>query len=307
MSRLRHSIKGLVRSLQVSGSQVIVFMEGHENDPYFYLKICDSVCGPAGVSFGHRLAKELPGDTGGKDRLISFFKYLRRKKLLISDFKGKTTAFLFFLDKDIDDLMRTLVRSPHVVYTKYYDVENHIFAAADLAESSAAAASLDRATIAAALGNYDRWRAGKAELWKDWIKICIFTRKKRIRGAGNFGVASRINDPPNGPVQNALVVGHLEGLQVATGLPRDEFNKAFGRVSKLVDGLFRNGEHDKVFKGKWYTIFLTSEIKGIAAGRQYNQRNLEGRLKTAAAMTVNFDAPWSEYFKEPLRAVVARL
>src|SRR5438445_2421225 len=157
MSRLFHSWAGFARGMQISRTQLFVFIEGQDNDPYFYSKICESVCVPAGVSYEHRVARELPGGAGGKGALLIFFQYLRRKRLLLSDFKGKRTAAVFFLDKDIDDVLRTRVRSPHVVYTEYYDVENHLFAAADLAEAAAAAASFDKLAIAAALRNEAEW------------------------------------------------------------------------------------------------------------------------------------------------------
>jgi hypothetical protein len=39
----------------------------------------------------------------------------------IDNFKGKNTGVLFFLDKNVDDLLRKQRRSEHVVYTQYIE------------------------------------------------------------------------------------------------------------------------------------------------------------------------------------------
>lgn len=220
------------------------------------------------------------------------------------DFKGKRTTVIFFLDKDIDDILRTKLRSPHVVYTRYYDVENHLFTAADLAEAAAAAASFDRARIAGAIGNYQQWLARAAAVWKDWIKLCVFARKRNLGGEYNYSVASRINNPLTGPTDPVALQLRLTQLQAATGLPPNKFKRSFGSVSKIVDDAFTSGSHDTVFKGKWYATFLTDEIKTVAAGRAYDENNLAKRLVTALALTVNFDDPWANHFKQALAGIV---
>jgi hypothetical protein len=46
------------------------------------------------------MAQELPTQTGGKKSLITFFEYLRKRKMLVNNFKGKTWGVIFFLDKE---------------------------------------------------------------------------------------------------------------------------------------------------------------------------------------------------------------
>jgi hypothetical protein len=40
---LLHSSSGFIRAMQISKIQLFVFMEGQDNDPYFYSKICETV------------------------------------------------------------------------------------------------------------------------------------------------------------------------------------------------------------------------------------------------------------------------
>jgi hypothetical protein len=304
MTVLRHSPSGFIRAMQLSATQLFVFVEGQCNDPYVYTKICEAVCRPKGVAYEYRIARELPGGTGGKNALIQFCKHLRRKKLLVNDFKGKQTAVIFFLDKDIDDILRTQIKSPHVVYTQYYDIENHLFASGDLAEAAAAAASFDKGQIARAIGDYGQWRARTAAAWKDWIKLCVFSKKRNVPGEYNYRVSSRINNPLNGPTDPHALTVRMAQLQTATGLPTNKFKRAFERVSKLVDALFIRGDHDRIFKGKWYAALLSEEIKSVAMGRPYNSHNLADRLLTGLALTVSFNDPWTEHFKRYVADVV---
>lgn len=301
---LPHSVPGFVKALQMSKTQLFFFTEGHENDPYFYSKLCKAVCEPAGVSYEHRLAKEIPPGAGGKNALITFFKYARQRKMLAGDFKGKKTVLIFFLDKDIDDLLRIRLKSAHVAYTQYYDVENHLFGLADLAQAGAAAASFDVAVVAHALGNYNAWRRRVAATWKDWIKLCIFAQKRRIGGEYNYGVTSRVNSPLTGPIDPAALGVRMAQLQAAAGLSPDQFKHAFKRVSKAVDDLYAHGNHDVVFKGKWYSTFLLEEIRTAAAGRPFKESGFQDRLLTALALTISFDAPWADHFRQAVEAVI---
>src|ERR1043165_5845722 len=142
--RLTHtSFAAYRRLMQMSNVKVFVFVEGW-SDRYFYDKICNATLRSKGMPYQIVLAQELPSTTGGKTALLDFYSYLNRYSSLLNDFQGKRTFALFFLDKDIDDLLKKTKKSPHIVYTQYYAVENHIIAHANLVEAIGAAASLDR-------------------------------------------------------------------------------------------------------------------------------------------------------------------
>ena len=307
MSRLIHSRNGYHRYMQMSRARAFVFVEGKTNDPYFYGKFCESVFHPTGIIYQIVRAQELPGGTGGKQSLDNFFLFLRRRKELISNFKGKTTGTVFFFDKDVDDLLRKQRRSGHVVYTQHYDIENHLFAEGDLGEAGAAASSLDGYSMKTGLGNYENWRRRAAEAWKEWVKLCLFARKKNINCECTYSLSSRINNPLYGPVDPTAHAFHLNILKAGSGLSDQQFSEAFRRVSRLVDELYARGDHDRVFKGKWYSSFLDAEIRSIAGARPINSNGLVNRLISAIALTVDYNRPWAENFKEPLRNLSRRL
>lgn len=306
MRRLTHSLAGYRRAMQMSRNQIFAFVEG-QTDPYFYDRICESVCQPLGVSYEIRRAQELPGGTGGKAALLALYEYLKRMSSLLDNFKDKSTGTIIFLDKDVDDLLRKQRRSEHIVYTKYYDLENHLYIHGDLGKAAAASASMERSLVVTRIGNYEQWRQTVAEQWKEWIKLCLFTRKRKINSECNYSVASRINNPVHGPVDMIAHHQRVAILESRSGLPPMKFRRAFRNISHFVDGLYARGEHDRIFKGKWYSIFLEQEIKNIAGVRPINANGLVGRLPIALALTLNFDEPWAEHFKEPVRKLIRRL
>lgn len=139
--------------MQMSQALIFALVEGKDLDPFFYGQICRSVCGPKGMRYELCKANELPPHAGGKTTLIEFHNYLRRKRCLVSVLGGKKTTAVFFLDKDIDDLSRSLRRSTHIIYTRYYDVYNDVYRHGNLVLGAACAASLDETVLSPLLSD----------------------------------------------------------------------------------------------------------------------------------------------------------
>jgi len=307
MNRLTHNFQDSLRAMQMSRNRIFVFVEGKVADPYFYGQVCHSVCGPAGLSYIINTPQQLKAEGGGKQILISFFEYLRRESALIGVFKGKSTGVLFFLDKDVDDFLRTQRRSKHVVYTKHYDVQNHIFAEGDLIKAVAASASLDYNEVLVCLSSSNQWGHEVAQQWKQWVALCLFVAKKKANCECNYRVTSRINNPIHGPIDQTAYSDHLQRVQIKLGLTDKQFKRAFGRISRLVDRIYALGQHDRVFKGTWYPLLLATTIRDRIRTRSIDSGGLETRLPSSTASTLDFDAPWAEYFKQPLRNLIRQL
>lgn len=307
MSRLKRTPSGYIRSLQMSRYNLFAFVEGKRHDSYFYGSICDAACNPRGIKYRIIQSAELPVNTKGKQALIDYFKYLRRKSCLISTFKGKSTGCIFFADKDIDDILRSKLRSFHFVYTEFYEIENHIYNSGDLAEAAAAAASLPPNEVRDGIGNYNDWRKNSAEVWKEWIKLCIFTRCYSLNCVCNFGVKSRINKDLHGQVDPDLYENYLTLTRSNSGFSSIEFNSKFKKINRKVVKRYSSLKYDKVFKGNWYASFLNNTIKTIAAAKQYDADGLEKRLTSAVAQTLDFRETWSDYFRTPVERIIILL
>jgi hypothetical protein len=292
--------------MQISTAKIFVFIEG-TSDRFFYRKLCESALGQSG-QYQIRLAQELPNQTGGKATLLSFFSYLRKRSALVDEFTGAKTTSLFYLDKDIDDLMRKCLSSKHLVYTEHYHLENYFFSQGDLVEAVAVAACLDPADIVQVISDSSaRWRRAAAANWLDWVKLCVFTHRRGIGYDSNYSVQSRVNNGPYTPVIPAAYATRLNALETRSGLSKAGFRRAFARISNEVEQLYQDGRFDSVFKGAWYGAFLVDDAKRIAGGGSHDWNALQRKLLVALQLTLNFEEPWADHFKEPLLRLVPML
>lgn len=306
MIRLTHSFSAYRRGMQISRVPLFVFIEGYK-DRYVYDQIVQSECQQIGVSFNVVTAEEIGIGGGGKEALLKFFDYLADESSLICDFQGKTTASVFFFDKDVDDILNTRRSSQHIVYTETYEIENYFFIHGALSKVAAASASLDVQSIHAALGNYEAWRRHAATKWKKWVKLCLFSKTCGIGSMSNYRLSSSsINAGICGPVKPAEYKRHLSELRHKSHLPPDEFKRSFTRLCRKVNRIYSAGQHDRIFKGKWYACFLVEDIQRAAARRSFNSRRLEKRLLSSLPLTLNYCDPWAEHFRVPIRRLIAK-
>ena len=302
MSRLQHLLSGYLRYMQISQKSLFIFIEGHK-DRYIYSKIADSECDRSTV-YEIATAEELPVNGSGKQALLNFFNYIKRRSFLINMFKDKATVSIFFLDKDVDDFLRIKRRSRHIVYTEPYELENYLFMYGELSEAAAASVSLEVITIKAGLGGYAEWRKQVAETWKDWVKLCLFSHSRKINSCNFSRPSSPINDRIYGPVKPNDYNLHLSNIQAQSGLSPDKFKRSFTRLSYKVNKIYRLGNYDLIFKGKWYARFLVKDIKKIASPRRINVQGLEERLKSVLALNLSFNDDWADHFRIPIRQLL---
>ncbi len=306
MTRLKHSRQGYLRYMQMSRHSVFAFVEG-KSDPYFYGKICESVCKPLAISYEVCQAQELPGGAGGKMALLDYFAYLRRRSSLLNDFKGKTSGTVFFLDKDVDNYLRTLKRSPHVIYTWGYDTENHVFQSGNLIAAAAAAARLDKEWLEDRIVDPETWRRGLAQRWSDWVTLCLFSKLKRINGVTNYGNLSRINIPLNSNVSEPLLTQALAEIKRDSGLTDLQFRRSFNRLKRQVTESYATHQFDQIFKGKWFPPLFEAEIRSIAGAKPIKAAGIANRLVEILLVTLDFEQPWADHFKEPMRVIAAQV
>ena len=306
MSRLLHSYSGYLRSMQMSSTALFVFVEGKQSDPFFYAKICETFPLPL-PQYEICLAQELPGagGGGGKPVLLGFFAFLRKSKALITSLAGQDTACIFFLDKDIDDLQHKMKRSDHVIYTSYYDVQNYIFLKGDLLLGAASAASIDPARLRSQFSDAPAWCQHVVTLWREWISLCLRMLEDGISSEANYGVASRVQTRPSGPVDAALCATLTTNLARRCGLPVAVFRQKLASTMKKVDRYISKQEHHRIFKGKWFALILADHIDSIMAGQPYDRNGLAARLPSAIAATIDFSGSWADHFRDGIQKVLA--
>jgi hypothetical protein len=291
--------------MQISQSRFFILVEGW-SDRFFYASLAALRCAASGIKYEVVTAHELPGPSFGKPALLNFFTYLRKQRALLTTLGEKRTAVLFCLDKDVDDLRRTMKRSPHISYTEHCDLENYYFIHGDLIRAGAAAAALDPTLVRAAIGNTTNWRRQKAEQWKTWTVLCVLNQLLDLRGPCAYGRRdSLVNRGGFGAEEPAAVTRMLATLHASSGLGQTEFNAHFVRTQRSVEALIKAGQWDRVFKGKWYPVWLAGDVRQAAGQRQINANGLDARIRDAVGLTLDLEAPWTQLLTGRLDRVIA--
>lgn len=302
--RLTHSEAAFLKSMQMSRATLFVFCEGIK-DRFIHDGVCRAALGAAG-RYEIRSGDELPGSGGGKQRLLGFYNFLKRRRALNARFMGKRTASLFSLDKDVDDIEGTKVRSPHVSYTRGYCVENELFRCGNLARALASATSLDEASVLAAIpeGSNDAWCRQAALHWEDWITLCVVERLSDRRAATNFRVRSSIhpNDPyqPADPSRQAIA-----NAQIKSAVGSNATHKALLTKARTIvrDAFTSSGDFHAVFNGKWFIAFMESDARRIASGKPISLSAFPDRLLSCLQLTVEYRGPWFEFLARRVSAL----
>ncbi len=169
--------------------------------------------------------------------------------------------------------------SEHIVYTETYEIENYFFIHGAPSEVAAASASLEVQSIRNTRGDYGVWRRRAATKWKNWVRLCLFSKTCSIEPMPNYRLSrSPINAGVCGPVKRTEYKRYLLDLQNESHLLPDEFKRSFERLCRKVDRIYSAGQHDRIFKGRWYACFLVEDIKRVAARRHFNSEQLEKKL-----------------------------
>ncbi|MGA1813320.1 hypothetical protein VH571_13155 [Frondihabitans sp. 4ASC-45] len=290
----------------MSRAKLQVFVEGRDLDSYVYGRICRSAL-PHLFDYRTTRADELtPAGTGGKQALLAFFSNLRRKKQLVVDFKGQKSGTLFFLDKDLDDLLRKQKRSPHVVYTRSYDIEAEVFREGDIVDAVAALCSLDPTAVQARQQPTD-WRHLALNSRRDWVDYCVAAKTHpslNLTSYSNVSLMHSKGQLQTDPLKVATISARLAAECSTAGLSLTQVKlKAARQVSRS----YASSGGYEVFKGKWFPeVIHTLAVSHfpVEAGRV---TSFKSRLAGHMAQSMSMQAPWVQHYSTPIVAIVAQL
>lgn len=299
MMRLTHSHGGFVRSLQMSSASIFAFVEGRLDRPFFD-RLLAQVCCSEGVKHQVIAMKELPGSTGGKSILLSTFQDFRRKGMLMSVAFGKKMACIFLADKDADDYCRRKLRSPHLIYSPSYDLEGHLFSCGDLQRALSDSCGITLQQAQHLIPDPKAWLVNAAQMWKDWISLCLISQYRGVNCGCTFDRVSVINIDPLAPADAQQLEHFKVTLAAALGVRRDQFEQIYSMTYRRVEASLRDGEPMKYFKGKWlnYVMQRFLETKPRPADADFNGvgTRLGATLVAQVAIYTNCKccAPYSE-------------
>jgi hypothetical protein len=302
--RPHHSFEGFRRYIQMSGVRFFTLVEGKEIDPYFYGEIVRPPCAQVGLVC-ELVRADRVAPVGGKDVLISLHNYLEASGSLVDQTEGVTSYCMFYLDKDVDDILGRMIESPHITYTRLFSVENEIFVRGDVAKAAAVAASLPLAEVRKEMPDAGQWRRGCAEAWTAFVVFCLFSCMHRVACDCTYRQhTSPINAAPENATDEQAARERKTDMRRRSGLQDEEFEREFQHVQRLVQEAYLGGRHDEVFNGKWYAGLLLREVDRMSGGDFAGRHGFINAVRGALIATVSFDGEWADHFRGPVRALI---
>lgn len=245
--------------MQISTAQVFAFVEGGLDRPFVERLLSLFVAPPTKVRVV--AIKETAKGTGGKPALIGHFRRLRRKGHLLANAWGKPFVSLFFLDKDADDALGKILRSPHVAYTPTYDLEGALFHRGNLLEAVSDACHVTRAQAECLLGDVNTLLLSLSRNWADWVTLCLMSQYKKKNFGCTFDRVSQINLDPAEPPDLTSLADWKTRAKENLCLSDVEFDRLYCRFKRLADSAISAGEPLKYFRGKWINYTLQKWIE----------------------------------------------
>lgn len=300
MSRLTYSYGGFLRSMQMSSNKIFIFVEGGL-DRAFMDRISARVCRPQDVGYRIYSSKELPGETGGKRVLVDFFEELSGGYHLACDAFDKKMYSLFLIDKDADDFSQRAIESPHVIYTKTYDLEGHLISCGEINRALSDAGDITIEQSNFLIPDPDALIVEFVKDWKYWIALCLISYANQIKCVCTFDKCSQINQGVFSGVDLDKLECHKNDLAERMGVEREVFDLQFGEVLAEVEDSISSGNPLRYFKGKWFHHLIQLYLESRPKIPDTNFNGIGEKILIAIKGQVDMltSCRCSRYFEEP--------
>lgn len=301
-NKLTRTVAAFGRRVMISRKKLWLVVEGRSFDVSFYDGMLRKSPSLTKDGYGIQLA-ELIGingkAAGGKQHLRSLHQYWHTAQLLRQSTASGDRIIVCLMDKDHDDALNRKMRSTHVLYTNYADVEAEIFAHGRLSRTLRASLSLTKEEardLSRSIGDPLQVLGTR---WREWLTLGCVVATTGVRCAVRPGNASAVNLNRYGKLDmQALSQAHAAVRKSARYDARTE-----QWVISRFNGIARRGHLAQHVKGKHVPGFLRSaaESKFISI-RPISVTGFEHRVTGVMLSTVDFSQPWTRHWLDKLEA-----
>lgn len=281
MRRLQYTRDAFLRRISMSyESSVFVLVEGKSFDPRFAEKICESSDVIKEAGYEIRMISQIKSESGrsggGKESILSYFDYCKKKGKLKQENAGGARNLVFLADRDSQHITGGMRRSPHMVYTVYADVEAHIFAESDEVAALSLAASLDSNDAKDLVNSLGDWRTDVARSWRYWIELCYVAEATRSRSwVGLSHMQSRIHDGRRCRILNQRKMSDADmAVRGGSRMESSEFDRCRNRTLSKIAAIYDKGQEASLLKGKWLPAqlyFMVSDYFNRNGGEWHDE------------------------------------
>lgn len=287
----------------MSRHRIFAFVEGKVVDPSFYDKLVRSALRKTGHTHEVLPITAITGN-GGKPEQVKFYTYLRRSRRLNQKNNGGTVSAVFFVDRDFDEQRQIMIRSKNVIYTTHYNVEAEVFANADGVEALARATGMTEADSVAFHSSQSGWVDRLATLWRDWIELCLLSVAADSQCGIKPARQSTIQTTTFGPVDPHKAISARQFVKRTALHPdAEQFERLAAAECSKIEA--KHGSLRPLLSGKHLGQYLEWLVSSAPCAERCKTQGLGSTAALFYLSALDFELPWSEPFKQPLRKLLA--
>lgn len=300
MTKMKRDVVVWAKRIKMSRARLWAVVEGANHDTPFYEGLIADGAGLDAVEFVRAEDIEVDGiSAGGKSHSLKIFKVLDDIGGLHQKNKATNVDVVFFVDRDDDAYLGTLVNNEHVHYTHHADVEAEIINHADVPAAISRAFSVSRADAARhAPGNPSLELATK---WAEWIAMRLAAADCGWSDT-RFAQPSGINVPRYGELDESKSAPICDRVQEHS----PGWEAALERARAFVANAADQGESERLVKGKWLAPFVIYLVGQSLATERSVPRIEASHLVTACLMSVDYGTVWADRYAERFGPILNR-
>ena len=300
MTKLKRDIDAWSQRIKMSKSRFWVVVEGKSVDAPFYEGVLSQMVPLDDIEIIKIEDIEMEGmAAGGKGSALKAFRYFEANGTLRQVNRSTTVDWLFFVDRDDDDFLESIVESNHLIYTHHADVEAEVMANADLTTAVATSYSIPTA-VARTVGLSDPG-AVLAKIWKDWISLRLASCACAYGGA-RFAQESKVNLEGYGehdPNLSAAIVVAAQGV-----VGEAVWDKHHSAAESFIAERLRVGALGRSVKGKWVPLYVSFLVQQKLKDRYSLPMVSRAHLLSVSVGKLDFSEEWAKYYRDKIGALL---
>jgi hypothetical protein len=302
VNKLTHSARAFAQRVEMGASRIWLLVEGRNNDGPFYDRLLESVLEP-NTPYSIRAVEqiELNGSSaGGKPFALALYTFFASEGMLVQEASDGHKAIAFALDRDYDDFNQTLVASDHITYSLATDIETDILMNGNIVSATSSTYSIPRSEVTKALPAHRHVVDELAIRWKEWITLRMLSCCLGALPGVQHAAKSSVNEGLFGQVVPDKVRDLKD--QMANACP--DFNTKAPEIEGVVNLLYLSSQQASLVKGKWVESFVHHLIS-TGTSTYPRPANVQAASLTRACIeTLDFNAPWTDGYKQQLTPIL---
>ncbi len=307
-NKLGRSAQAFASRAKISGTTgLFVFVEGRIGDRSFYDRLLAKHPQASGIGYSIRLVEEVTlngHSAGGKDHSCKLFDFFHMQNLLTQSNSLGTRKIVFMLDRDYDTFAGCQRTDPHVIYTRFADVEAEVLLNGALERAVSSAYHVTHEIACELVPSGMTLGTTLANNWREWITCRAISERHKVQVVDvRHGGLSAVNINTFGPVDSIAVAAIIDTL--AAAMPSGSSDHMIAQVQREIEDIYSRDKQVFLVSGKWLMSYIHHLVYDCPHGHVIAGSISNDSVFTCALETLDFGDAWTSHFNSRLDAALS--